>query len=126
LRVDLFENRVDDAARAAPGSPEVDENRSVGLEHVSFEGGVGYVRQFASHWVSLSRNRGSSLNTSESIAARSTPASDFPTPSRPKRSRGTSRIASRTIELSIFESPTRRSRKTIGTSTTVKPWRSAR
>ena len=50
LAVDLLEDRVDDAAGAAPGGPEVDEHRPVGVEHVGFEGCVGYVGEFASHW----------------------------------------------------------------------------
>ena len=44
----------------------------------------------------------------------------------PRRSSGTRQIASATIEPSIFELPACRSRKTIGTSTTLNPARIAR
>ena len=50
LAVDLLEDRMDDAARAAPGSPEVDQHGAVGVEDVGFEGGVGYVGEFSCHW----------------------------------------------------------------------------
>src|SRR6478735_1970440 len=59
LAVDLLQDRVDDAAGTAPRSPEIDEHGAVGIEDIGFEGGVGYVGQFPSHWISVSRNRGS-------------------------------------------------------------------
>ncbi len=34
LGVDLLEDRMDDAAGAAPGGPEVDENGAIGLQNV--------------------------------------------------------------------------------------------
>jgi hypothetical protein len=42
---------MDDAAGTAPGSPEVDQHGALGIEDVGFEVGVGYVSQFASHWM---------------------------------------------------------------------------
>ena len=49
LTVDLLEDRVDDATRAAPGGPEVDQHGALGVEDVRFEGGVGYVGQISTH-----------------------------------------------------------------------------
>jgi len=49
LGIDLFEHRMDDAARAAPRSPEVDEHGTVGLDHVGFEVGVCHVGELACH-----------------------------------------------------------------------------
>ena len=43
----LFEDGVDYAARTAPWSPEVDQHRSVGFNHVGLEGGVGDVGELA-------------------------------------------------------------------------------
>src|SRR5215204_1642182 len=37
LGVDLLEDRMDDTAGTAPGSPEVDEHGAVGIEHVGLE-----------------------------------------------------------------------------------------
>ena len=39
---DFFDNRSNHATRTTPGSPEVDQHRYVALQHVLFEGGVGY------------------------------------------------------------------------------------
>ena len=57
LGVDLLEDRVDDAARAAPRGPEVDEDGALGVEDVGFEGGVGYVGQFSTHGDRFPRSR---------------------------------------------------------------------
>ena len=50
LGVDLLEDRMDDAAGAAPGSPEVDEHGPLGLEDLGLEVGVCHVVEFACHW----------------------------------------------------------------------------
>src|SRR5881394_1699079 len=55
LGVDLLEDRMDDAAGAAPGGPEVDEHGAIGLEDVGFEVAIGHVGELASHWLSVSR-----------------------------------------------------------------------
>src|SRR5262249_16419297 len=47
LRVDLFQHRVDDAAGAAPGGPEVDEHGAVGIQDLGLERRVSHVFEFA-------------------------------------------------------------------------------
>ena len=51
----LLEMRSDDPARAAPGRPEVDEDRLVGLEHLGLEVVVGDLVEIACHGCSLLR-----------------------------------------------------------------------
>ena len=43
---------MDDPARTAPGSPEVDQHRLLGLEHLGLEGAVGHVGELPGHFSS--------------------------------------------------------------------------
>ena len=56
LAGDLLEHGRDDAARAAPGRPEVDEDRLVGLDDLGLEVGVGDFGDGAGHGVGLLRS----------------------------------------------------------------------
>src|SRR5215217_471387 len=49
LGVDLLEDRMNHTTRPAPGSPEVDQHGTVGLEHFGLEGGVGHIVELARH-----------------------------------------------------------------------------
>ena len=58
----LLEDRMDDAARPAPGSPEVDEHGPVGVDHLALKARVGYVGELAGHccfsdlgWIRINR-----------------------------------------------------------------------
>src|SRR5207244_3048853 len=100
LARELLENGMHGMARAAPGGPEVDHDRSAGLEHVLLE---ACVRDVAHDRHSYKR----------------------PVSARSLRS-GTFQIASSTIARLIFEPPCCRSTNAIGTSRTRKPARTAR
>jgi hypothetical protein len=49
----LFQNRADHLARTTPLSPEVEENRFIGLENVFFERSVSYIFDAGTHENSL-------------------------------------------------------------------------
>jgi hypothetical protein len=47
---------MDDAARAAPGGPEVDQHGLLGVEHLGLEGSIGHVGKLPSHLFSPDRS----------------------------------------------------------------------
>ena len=69
LAGDLLEDGGDDAARAAPRRPEVDQHGLLGLEHLGLEVAVGHVLDVGHAWVVLS-----GWLASESIATGLRPA----------------------------------------------------
>ena len=63
-RVELLERRLDRLARAAPGRPEVDDDRRAGLQHLGVEGLVGdgaHARTLARRRSSGTRHTASSM-----------------------------------------------------------------
>ena len=94
------EDRLDRLARAAPGRPEVDDDR-------------------------VGRPAGPRCSKVASVSS-STAAMLQAARERREPQAGTFQIASSTIARLIFEPPTSRSAKRIGISTTRKPARSAR
>ena len=139
LAVDLLEDRVDDAAGAAPGGPEVDQHRrrrrraprpgswrrsrrggspsscSSWLSRLSWASLLYKMKSAGPQpWLRLHRTH---KREGRRRRAQRWRAAASPAPARRPRA---------TIARLIFDSPTRRSRKTIGTSTTRKPARTAR
>ena len=109
---------MDHSARTAPRRPEVDEDGLAGVEDFALEVGVGYVRQLAGHVVSWSWAAWDlALTIQNEVRVR--PGVDRSL--RRRRILGTPMAASSTIGAFIFDFPTRRSRKWIGTSSIRKP-----
>ena len=124
--------------RTSSRSPEVHEHGLAGLEDLALEVGVGDVGQLAGHLVSCLKGqlgrplypmrwRMVSPVTAWLLLYKVKYHEDAITFHRLRiRIRGTPSAASTTIPPDIFDSPTRRSRNVIGTSTTRNPARTAR